>query len=67
MAVPTGQDALASVVTAAGAALAEGVAGPLVYLALLRSAAQSAPAEWGDQLYEQLAKFLHGWADTMKR
>lgn len=67
VAVPSGQDALASVVTAAGAALAEGVAGPLVYLALLSNAAQAASVEWEEQLYEQLTNFLRGWADTMKR
>ncbi|MGH3826292.1 MAG: helix-turn-helix domain-containing protein, partial [Pseudonocardiaceae bacterium] len=62
-----GQDALASVAAAAGAVLAEGLAGPLVYLAFLSSAEQSVSAAWGDQLYEQLAKFLQEWANTMKR
>lgn len=62
---PDGQDVLASVAPAAGAALlAEGLTGSLVYLALLSSAA---PAEWEDQLYEQLTKFLQGWAHTVKR
>jgi Helix-turn-helix domain len=65
VAVPAGPDALASVATAAGAALlAEGLTGPLVYLAFLSSAA---PAGWGDQLYEQLTKFLREWADAVNR
>lgn len=67
LALPAGQDALASVAAAVSAVLAEGLAGPLVYLAFLSSAAQPMPAGWGDQLYEQLTKFLHEWADTMKR
>ncbi|MGH3770258.1 MAG: helix-turn-helix domain-containing protein [Pseudonocardiaceae bacterium] len=62
-----GQDALANVAAAAGAVLAEGLAGPLVYLAFLSGAAQPVSAEWGDQLYEQLAKFLQEWANTVKR
>lgn len=45
-----GQDALASVAAAAGAVLAEGLAGPLVYLAFLSSAEQPVSAAWGDQL-----------------
>jgi len=69
IAVPTGQDALTSVVTtvgtAAGVALAEALAGPLVYF--LSSAAQSVSAKRGGQLHEQLAQFLHEWANTMER
>jgi|GEM_PF-3797720 hypothetical protein len=41
----TEQEALASVITAAGAALAEGSTGPLAYLAFLSSAAQVVPVE----------------------
>ncbi len=69
LAVPTGQDALASAVTTAGTAvgvaLAETLAGPLVYF--LSSAAQSVSAERRGQLNEQLGQFLHEWAKTMER
>lgn len=68
MALPAGAEALASVATAAGAALlAEGLTGPLIYLALLNNAAHAAPTGGGDQLYAQLTKFLQGWANTMYR
>ncbi|MGH4017177.1 MAG: helix-turn-helix domain-containing protein [Pseudonocardiaceae bacterium] len=65
--VPPGQEVLARLVRSVGMELAGGMAGPLVYLAFLSNLAQAVPAEWRDQLYEQFAKFLHGWADKMNR
>jgi transcriptional regulator with XRE-family HTH domain len=65
--VPTGQDVLAGLVASVGAELAGGLAGPLLYLVFLSSPSQVVSIEWRDQLYEQLAKFLHGWANTVER
>jgi transcriptional regulator with XRE-family HTH domain len=65
--VPIGPRVLAGLVASAGAELASELAGPLLYLAFLSSPTQAVPIEWKDQLYEQLVKLLHGWADTMDR
>jgi hypothetical protein len=65
--LPTGQEVLPGLVAAVGAELAGGLAGPLLYLALLSTPAQVVPIEWRDQLHEQLRTFLRGWADTMDR
>jgi transcriptional regulator with XRE-family HTH domain len=68
--LPTGQEVLPGLVAAVGGELAGGLAGPLLYLALLSTPAQVVPIEWReqkDQLREQLRTFLRGWADTMDR
>ncbi|MGH3837960.1 MAG: hypothetical protein ACRDSF_20010 [Pseudonocardiaceae bacterium] len=67
LAAPTGQEVLGSLVAAVGAELAGGLAGPLLYLALLSTPAQAVPIEWRDQLGEQLRTFLREWANTMER
>jgi transcriptional regulator with XRE-family HTH domain len=64
--VPTGQEVLSGLVAAVGAELADGVAGPLLCLALL-STAQAMPIEWRKQLREQLQAFFREWATTMER
>jgi hypothetical protein len=66
--VPTGQEAWAGLVASIGAELADSLAGPLLYLAFLSSPTQAAvPAEWRDQLREQLRTFIREWANTMER
>ncbi|MGH4014809.1 MAG: hypothetical protein ACREMZ_16685 [Gemmatimonadales bacterium] len=66
--LPTGQEVLGSLISAVGAELADGLAGPLLYLAFLSTPAQAVPVEWRDQLHEQLSKkFLREWANTMER
>lgn len=65
--LPTGQEVLGSLVSAGGAELAGGLAGPLLYLAFLSTPAQAAPIEWREQLREQLRTFLREWANTMDR
>jgi tetratricopeptide (TPR) repeat protein len=68
LAVPAGQEVAAGLVAAVGAELAGGLAGPLLYLAFLSTPqAQAVPGEWREQLHQQLAMFLHGWAATMER
>ncbi|MGH3426167.1 MAG: helix-turn-helix domain-containing protein, partial [Mycobacteriales bacterium] len=65
---PTPQEALASMVTFAGAELTEGLAAPLAFLTFLdRAADNTIPAEWLDQIHDQLTRFLRGWANTMNR
>lgn len=61
--LPTGQEVLGSLVAAVGAELS----GPLLYVALLSSSTQAVPAEWRDQLREQLRTFLREWANTVER
>ncbi|MGH3940900.1 MAG: helix-turn-helix domain-containing protein [Pseudonocardiaceae bacterium] len=65
--VPSGQEVLSGLVGAVGAELADGLAGPLVYLAFLSTSAQAAPLEWREQLREQLRVFLREWATTVER
>jgi len=65
--VPTGQEVLAGLVSAVGAELAGGMAGPLLYVAFLSNSNQALPIEWKEQLREQLRTFLHEWADTVER
>jgi transcriptional regulator with XRE-family HTH domain len=65
--VPTGQEILAGLVSAVGAELADGLAGPLLYVAFLSKSTQAVPIEWREQLREQLRTFLHEWADTVER
>jgi len=65
--LPTGQEVLSGLVTAVGAELAEGLAGPLLYLAFLSRSAQAVSIEWREQLREQLRAFLWEWANTMER
>ncbi len=67
LSVPTGQEVLAGLVSAAGAELAGGLAGPLLYVAFLSNSAQAVPIEWREQLREQLRTFLHEWADIVER
>ena len=64
---PTGQEVLGSLISAVGAELAGGLAGPLLYLACVNTPAQAAPLEWREQLREQLKTFLREWANTMER
>jgi transcriptional regulator with XRE-family HTH domain len=65
--VPSGQEVLSGLVGAVGAELAGGLAGPLVYLALLSTSAQAGSLEGREQLREQLRVFLREWATTMER
>jgi transcriptional regulator with XRE-family HTH domain len=65
--VPTGQEVLSGLVAAVGAELADGLTGPLLYLAFLSTPAQAMPIEWRKQLREQLQTFLREWATTMDR
>jgi hypothetical protein len=68
LALPTGQEVLASLVSAVGAELAGSLAGPLLYLTFLSTPAQAVLSiEWRAQLREQLRTFLHEWANTMER
>ncbi|MGH4023557.1 MAG: helix-turn-helix domain-containing protein, partial [Pseudonocardiaceae bacterium] len=67
LAVPTGQEVLSGLVAAVGAELAGGLAGPLLYLALLSTPGQVVPIESNEQLREQLRTFLREWAQTMQR
>ena len=67
LAVPTGQEVLAGLVSAVGAELAGSLAGPLVYLALLSSSVQAVSAEGRERLREQLRTFLREWANTVER
>jgi DNA-binding XRE family transcriptional regulator len=64
---PTEQEVLGSLVSAVGAELAGGLAGPLLYLACLNTPAQAVPLERREQLHEQLKTFLREWANTMER
>ncbi|MCA1605902.1 MAG: hypothetical protein LC775_10610, partial [Acidobacteria bacterium] len=67
---PAGQEVLSGLVAAVGAELAGGLAGPLLYLALLSTPSQMSQMvsiAWRDQLCEQLRTFLRGWAHTMQR
>ncbi|MGH3772964.1 MAG: helix-turn-helix domain-containing protein [Pseudonocardiaceae bacterium] len=64
----TPQETLASMVTFAGAELTEGLAAPLAFLTFLgRAAEDTVPAEWMDQIHDQLTRFLRRWANTMNR
>jgi len=66
--LPTGQQVLGSLVSAVSAELPGSLAGPLLYLAFLSTAAQTAPSiEQRAQLREQLQTFLHEWANTVER
>lgn len=47
--------------------LTDGFTAPLAYLACLGSLAGKATAGQRDQVYDQLATFLRGWADSMYR
>ncbi|MGH3717399.1 MAG: helix-turn-helix domain-containing protein [Pseudonocardiaceae bacterium] len=65
---PTPPEPLASMVAFAGAELTEGLAAPLAFLTFLdRAADNTIPAEWLDQIHDQLTRFLRGWANTMNR
>lgn len=66
-ALPTGQEVLSGLVASVGAELAGGLAGPLLYLALLSTPSLVAPIEWREQLREQLRTFLREWANTVER
>ncbi|MGH3888945.1 MAG: hypothetical protein ACRDSZ_20715 [Pseudonocardiaceae bacterium] len=65
--VPSGPEALACLVASAGTELAESLAEPLLYLAVLSNPSQAVSAEWEDQLREQLRRFLREWASAMDR
>ncbi len=67
--VSSGQELAADIMLPAGVELTKEFSTllDLNYLAFLSSAAEAVPAEWGDQLYEHLTKFLHGWVDRMNR
>ena len=67
--VPSGQELATDIMLPAGVELTKEFSTllDLNYLAFLSSAAEAVPAEWGDQLYEHLTKFLHGWVDRMNR
>ena len=65
--LPTGQEVLSRLVTAAGGELAGSLAGPLLYLAFLSTPAQTVPVAWRAQLKEQLRTFLREWANTVER
>lgn len=66
-AVSAAQEILATLARAVDVKLAEGLAGPLVSLALLSGATKIIPNEWEDRLYDQLKSFLGEWADKMNR
>ncbi|MBV9142600.1 MAG: helix-turn-helix transcriptional regulator [Pseudonocardiales bacterium] len=64
----TPPETLASMVAVVGAELTEGFAAPLAFLTFLGAAAdQTLPADWADQIQDQLTRFLRRWANTMKR
>lgn len=65
--VPTEQEVVTRLAAAVGAELAGGLAGPLLYLAILSTPAQRVPGEWKDQFSELLRTFLRGWANTVWR
>jgi transcriptional regulator with XRE-family HTH domain len=65
--VSTAQEILATLARAVDVKLAEGLAGPLVSLALLSSVTQIIPTEGKDRLYDQLKNFLDEWADRVNR
>jgi DNA-binding XRE family transcriptional regulator/tetratricopeptide (TPR) repeat protein len=65
--VSTAQEILATLGRAVDVKLAEGLAGPLVSLALLSSVTQIIPTELEDRLYDQLKSFLDEWADRVNR
>jgi len=65
--VPTGQEVLAGLVSAVGAELAGGMAGPLLYVAFLSNSNQALSIEWREQLREQLRTSLREWANTVER
>ncbi|MGH3938535.1 MAG: helix-turn-helix domain-containing protein [Pseudonocardiaceae bacterium] len=66
--LPTGQELLPGLVAAVGAELADSLAGPLLFLALLSTpSSQAMPVAWRAQLKEQLRTFLCEWANTVER
>ncbi|MGH3752904.1 MAG: hypothetical protein ACRDRP_09440 [Pseudonocardiaceae bacterium] len=67
LAVPIAQEILVCFAGAAGVGLAEGLAGPLLPLALLSSTTRALPAGWEDRLRDRLGNVLGEWAHTMNR